>query len=148
MARQKLLEDVKDEVIKTYLAGGAMDAIADQFGVAIGTVSNALSRWGVRRADAHHGEHYSINAEALDDLNNPDTREWLEYLADNGRIGTGVLILVRPLDKLDEIISLQTALGTNKPPEILDGRLRLRIYSDKIINQVRDYKENRDKVSA
>lgn len=142
MNTKKKLDEYRTEITRAYQEDHAlMSDIAKQYDVSVSTVGASLDRWGVKLEAVHHKSHYTLNANALDDESDPYVRATLEYLAKHGRIGKGVLIIMRPPAAMRELIDLQERLGTNKPPETVSGRLRLRIYNDQIIARLAAYLE-------
>lgn len=122
--------------------------LKDTYGLhaALGTITSALANWGIKREDAKHKMHYPLDHSALDNWDDPEVQYWLDFLADNSALGKGVVIVsVAPIDA-EELVKLRHFLKTTKPMEPpKDSRVRLRIYSPQILEQVRRAKERAHK---
>jgi hypothetical protein len=138
------LDWIKEAVIQRYqneqyTVAQIRDWVKEEYGlhVALGTVTRALDNWKVKREDEKHKKHYPINHEALDNWSDPQVQYWLKFLVENGAVGKDVVIISTHPRDLPKLQELKTFLGWSKPVEPpKDRRIRLRIYSESIRQQV------------
>lgn len=126
-------------VAEKYTVKQIQDWVKQDYGlhVALGTVTRALENWGVKREDAKHKKHYGMNHDAFDDWSDPTVQSWLKFLAQNGAVGKDVVIISAHPRDLSKLQDLKKFLNWSKPVEPpKDSRIRLRIYSKAIREQV------------